>query len=106
MVHTAMVDIWITQSTCGRFLSHQVTDPPDHLGVVDLQPGHVEAEVGVGHVHGADAEDEHHPAGRDGSEDVTAVKRSSCDGVCTRTPSHAGEVTGLTIGPTSTCCTS
>lgn len=60
-----------------RVRSHQETDPRDHLGVVDLQPGLIEVEVRVGHVEHADAEDEPHPAGRDGSEDVTATSKSS-----------------------------
>lgn len=65
----------ITVGVCVR--SHQETDPRDHLGVVDLQPGLIEVEVGVGHVEHGDAEDEPQPAGHDGSEDVTAMSKSS-----------------------------
>lgn len=65
----------ITVGACVR--SHQETDPRDPVGVVDLQPGLIEVEVGVGHVEHADAEDEPHPAGHDGPEDVTAISKSS-----------------------------
>lgn len=59
-------------------------DPQDHRGVVDLQPGPVDGEVGVGHVQRADAEDERHPARRDGSDDVTATSNSRVHGAHAR----------------------
>lgn len=65
--------------------SHQETDPRDHLGVVDLQPGLIEVEAGVGHVEHADAEDEPQQAGRDGSEGVAAASKGQLFKACVRT---------------------
>lgn len=44
----------------------------------------------MGHVQVGDAEDKRHPAGRDGSENVTAVSNSSFDGLHTHTFTHLG----------------
>lgn len=71
--------------------SHQETDPRDHLGVVDLQPGLVEVEVGVGDVEHADAQDEPHPAGHDGSQDVTAMSQEQLLMACVRARSRTFE---------------
>lgn len=71
------MNITVGVCVCVCVRSHQETDPRDPLGVVDLQPGLIEVEVGVGHVEHADAEDEPHPAGHDGPEDVTAISKSS-----------------------------